>query len=115
MSSGFIETITSLRREVRDIKTAQPKAFGAVNFVKKTASYTAGVGSFKITATAEPGAVTPFFCQLAFSQIIPFSELVSVLSNETQNIWVYDIFSGSATFTVTAVAACPFDLTVGPA
>ena len=114
----FIEEYNALQQEIRDLKTAQPKGFGAMNFYKKSVNYTSPASpsyadSFiTITATAAAGEVAPFFCQLAFSGT---QDLVAMglTTTSTSIKWLYYYNNVSATnFTFTSIATSDFTLTV---
>lgn len=115
---SFAERMERLKQEIRDLKTAQQRVFGSMNFYKKSVSYThpaspSFANSFiTITATAAAGEVAPFFCQLAFSGT---QDLVSesLTASATSIKWVYYYNSISATsFTFTGIATSDFTLTV---
>lgn len=113
----FVERIERLKQEIRDLKTAQQRAFGTMNFYKQSVSYThpanpSYANSFiTITATADLGEVAPFFCQLSFSGT---QDLIasSLTTSSTSIKWIYYYNSTSATtFTFTAIATSSFTLT----
>lgn len=113
----FAERIQQMRHEIRDLKTAQQRVFGSMNFYKQSVSYTHPASpsyedSFiTITATAAAGEVAPFFCQLAFSGT---EDLVatSMTATSTSIKWIFYFNDVSATdFVFTGIATSNFTIT----
>lgn len=115
----YEKELLDFARELTDLKTAQRKAFGTLNFYVKEATYyspplppTYEECLFTITATAKAGEVSPFFVQLAFgdtSDLIP--DDMSVSDNSISWRFYYNTIEGKW-LNFRAIATSDFDLTV---
>lgn len=113
----YAQRLSAVSKEVRDLKTAQNKAFGMVKFVKHSASYTRVSGTrVLVTLTPASRELTPFVATVAFSQqySLRFSPVAASISSSGVMTWTYDNYA-SGSITVTAIATGEFTLSVGSA
>lgn len=111
----FQEDFNEMKREVLDLKTAQKKGFGSLNFYKKSVNYTHQPSQqfLHIEATAKAGETTPFFAQLSFSGTEDL--IAQALDASGSRIrWSFFFYNVSAVnFTFTVISTSDFMLTAG--
>ena len=113
--STFQDDFKEMERELLDLKTAQRKGFGVLNFYKKSVNYTHHTGQtyLHIQATAKAGETTPFFAELSFSGT---EDLVAenLIAGGSSIRWVYYFNNiGDVNFTFTVISTSDFTLSAG--
>lgn len=120
LAQGFTGLLNSIKQEIRDLKCAQRRSLGAMDFyttkitVRATPMFEGGeaVWGGHIVATAKAGEIAPFFMQIATSSEKRYTSLGATMSDRSTD-WEILIFTG-ATYAqdvvVTVYSSCDVTL-----
>lgn len=121
--ANFDKEIMQMERELIDLRTAQPRAFGSIDFYTKTATVVATVPpdyygdafwSGKIRAAAKNGEVAPFFMQLSTSAKRRYTSF-GINISERQTEWEISVLGDgqyNQNITIAVQSSCDIDLYV---